>query len=219
MLLGPPGAGKGTQARRLSQTLGVPQIATGDMFRAARDAGSPMGLAAKPYMDTGKLVPDDVAIGVVEERLSQPDAAGGFIMDGFPRTVEQAAAFDELLARMGRPLDAVLYLAVPNEELVRRLTRRLVCGTCQATYNESDAKPAVAGVCDRCGGKLVHRDDDDADTVRERLEVYQQRTRPLIAYYERAGNLKRIDGTRSIEAVFAALTRAVGEAAATGRPT
>lgn len=215
VLLGPPGAGKGTQAQRLSVALGVPQIATGDMFRAAQDAGTPLGLAAKAYMDRGELVPDEIAIGVVEDRLRQADAARGFIMDGFPRTVAQATAFDALLERLGKRLDAVLCIAVPNDELLRRLTHRQACGTCQATYNDADSKPVTPGVCDRCGGKLIHRSDDDAPTVRKRLEVYESQTSPLISYYEGAAKLKTIAGAQSVDAVFAALLAAV--AAPVGR--
>jgi adenylate kinase len=208
ILLGAPGAGKGTQARRLADGFGVPQIATGDMFRAAVAAATQMGAAAKPFMDRGELVPDRITIGVVEERLGQPDAAAGFIMDGFPRTPEQATAFDALLAKMGRRLDAVIEISVPRDELIARLTKRLVCSKCQASYSAITAPPKVDGICDRCGGELVHRDDDAGGTVIKRLDLYLRKTAPLLDYYKGAGLLKTVDGTKSIDEVYAAIVAA-----------
>jgi len=214
ILLGPPGAGKGTQARRLAAAFGVPQIATGDMFRSAGAMGAAMGLAAKQYMDKGELVPDDVTIGVVEERLNQPDASNGFIMDGFPRTPQQATALDALLARIHQRLQAAVEIQVPRSELVHRLTIRWWCSVCQATYSMESAPPLVAKVCDRCSGRLIQRNDDSATTVAHRLDVYERQTSPLIAYYQGAGLLKRVDGTRGIDEVYDAIVRAVGVAPA-----
>ena len=210
ILLGAPGAGKGTQSRRLSQAFGVPHIATGDMFRSAAAKGTLMGRAAQEYMEKGELVPDDVTIGVVEERLGQPDAANGFILDGFPRTPQQATALDALLMKMRRRLQAVVDIDVPREELVRRLTSRWWCQVCQATYNLDIAHLAVAGRCDRCGGTLIQRDDDKAATVVHRLDVYERQTTPLISYYDGAGLLKRVDGTQSMDEVYDAIVAAVG---------
>jgi adenylate kinase len=208
ILLGAPGAGKGTQSKLLAQNLGVPHIATGDMFRAAKAAGTSMGLRAKEYMDQGELVPDDVTIGVIEERLQAPDAQDGYILDGFPRTAVQAEALNKLLARLGQRLDAVLKLTVPQPELLRRLTGRRVCPNCGANYHLDSAPPKVAGVCDHCGATLQQRDDDSEATVAHRLDVYDKNTRPLIAYYEKMGLLHRIDGTQAIDAVHQALVEA-----------
>lgn len=212
ILLGAPGAGKGTQSRRLSRAFGVPQIATGDMFRTAAAQGSQMGVAAKAYMDKGELVPDDVTIGVVEERLRQADAARGFIMDGFPRTPQQATALDALLRRMQQRLQAVVEIDVPRAELIRRLTSRYWCSVCQATYNMSIAPPSTQDRCDRCDGQLIQREDDREETVVHRLDVYERQTTPLVSYYEGAGLLKRIDGTLPIDEVYEAILHAVGMA-------
>ena len=208
MLLGAPGAGKGTQARKLSEAFEVPDISTGDMFRNAVSQGTPMGTAAKRFMDRGELVPDDVTIGIVEERLAQPDAAAGFVLDGFPRTVHQATAFDAMLAAMSTTLDAVIEIAVPRELLIERLTQRRTCATCQTSYHLTSAPPKSAGVCDRCGGKLVHRDDDSEKTVLHRLEVHDAQTAPLVSYYKGAGLLRTVDGTQPIEAVYSAIVAA-----------
>jgi adenylate kinase len=208
VLIGAPGAGKGTQARKLSEAFVVPDISTGDMFRNAVSEGTPMGTAAKRFMDRGELVPDDVAIGIVEERLALPDAAAGFILDGFPRTVHQATAFDAMLAAMDKTLDAVIEIAVPRELLIERLTQRASCVTCQASYHLVSAPPKTPGVCDRCGGALVHRDDDSAKTVLHRLDVHDAQTAPLVSYYKGAGLLRTVDGTQSIDAVYAAIVAA-----------
>jgi adenylate kinase len=214
ILLGAPGAGKGTQARRLSDVFGAPHIATGDMFRAAVVAGSATGLAAKGFMDRGELVPDDVTIAVIEERLRQDDAKSGFIIDGFPRTAQQATALDALIAKLGWRLDAAIEFDVPRDELVRRLSGRRVCENCHATFHVQLAPPAKDGVCDRCDSKLVQRDDDSEATAARRLDVYEQRTAPLLAYYSGAGKLVRIDGTASVDAVYAAILAAVPSIAA-----
>jgi adenylate kinase len=214
ILLGAPGAGKGTQARRLSDAFGVPHIATGDMFRAAVAAGSPTGLAAKAYMDRGELVPDDVTISVIEERLREGDAKGGFIIDGFPRTAQQATALDALIAKLGWRLDAAIEFDVPRDELVRRLSGRRVCENCHSTFHVLLAPPARDGVCDRCGGDLVQRADDTEATATRRLDVYELRTAPLLAYYSGAGKLVKIDGTKSVDEVYAAILATVPIAAA-----
>jgi adenylate kinase len=208
LLLGAPGAGKGTQASLLARTLDVPHISTGDMFRAAKANGSPMGVLARKYMEKGELVPDKVTIGIVEERLQQPDVTHGWILDGFPRTAAQAEALDGLLARLGQHLDAVVKLTVPKEELIRRLTGRRVCPNCSANYNTVSAPPKTEGVCDRCGHALEQREDDTEATVTRRLDVYDKQTRPLIAFYERKGLLHRVDGTEPVTAVNAAILAA-----------
>ena len=209
ILLGPPGAGKGTQARLLSAAFGVPQISTGDMFRAAATAQTPMGVVAKGYMDKGELVPDEVVIGIVEERLSLPDAAKGFIMDGFPRTAQQATALDALLHKLDQSLDAVVQVLVPRDVLLQRLVRRRACPVCQDVYNLDTAPPKVEGVCERCGGALELRDDDREETVLRRLDVYERQTTPLVAYYSAGRVLKTVDGEGSVEEVNEAIVAAL----------
>jgi len=211
IFLGPPGAGKGTQARELSREWGVPQIATGEMLRDAVAAGTPLGREAKRVMDSGGLVPDDVMIGLIAERLRQPDAARGFILDGFPRTIAQAEALDRLLKDLGHSLDAVLYFQVSEPELLRRLTGRRLCRQCQTAYHLVSAPPRRPGVCDRCGGELYQRPDDSEETVRRRLEVYSRQTAPLLDYYGGRGRLTTIDGEGSVESIAAAIRRAVSE--------
>lgn len=202
ILLGPPGVGKGTQGRLLSRRFGIPEIATGDIFRNGMKERTPMGLAAKAYVDSGNLVPDDVTIGLVEERLSAPDAAQGFILDGFPRTAQQATALDALVHKSGRQLNGVLEIKVDGEELVRRLTGRRLCALCQTPYHLQSAPTKTAGVCDRCGGPLVLRSDDDEATVLTRLAEYERKTSPLTEYYRAAGLLKEIDGNSDVDDVF-----------------
>jgi adenylate kinase len=203
VLLGAPGAGKGTQAAKMVEVFGLPHISTGDMFRRAVADGTPMGVAAKGFMDKGELVPDAVVIGIVRERLSEPDCSVGFVLDGFPRTVPQADALDAALADMGRGLDAVISIDVPREALVSRLTARRQCRGCGRIYNVMGDMPAVEGVCDACGGEVYQRDDDTVETVTNRLDVYDKNTSPLIDYYAAKGLLRSIDGNRSVDAVFA----------------
>jgi adenylate kinase len=205
ILLGPPGAGKGTQAKMLVDCYGIPQISTGDILRAAVKDETAMGLRAKSFMDAGGLVPDMVVVGIVRERLQQDDCRGGFILDGFPRTVPQADALEEALVALERPLDAVISLAVDVEALVERLTGRRTCRGCGAGYHISFAPPRVEGVCDACGGELVQRDDDREDTIRRRLEVYHEQTSPLIDYYRRTGLLTEIDGMLPMDDVQGAI--------------
>ncbi|MBI2080879.1 MAG: adenylate kinase [candidate division NC10 bacterium] len=210
ILLGPPGAGKGTQAQRLTEKLGIPQVSTGDMLRAAVAAGTPLGREAKAYMDRGALVPDGVVIGIIRERLKAPDCARGYILDGFPRTVAQAEALGETLEAMGTPLTAVLSLTVDPEELVRRLAGRRSCGSCGAAYHLDTAPPRRPGRCDRCGGELFQREDDREETIRKRLAVYRDQTAPLVVYYRGRGLLKEVDGRGEIADVFARVCRLLG---------
>jgi adenylate kinase len=210
VFLGAPGAGKGTQARGVAAELSVPQVATGDMLREAVAAGTELGREAKRYMDAGELVPDGVVIGLIADRLRRPDAGPGFILDGFPRTMEQAEGLDRLLAGMGQKLDRVLFFDVGEDELVRRLTGRRVCRECGATYHVVSAPPGVAGRCDRCQGDLVQRDDDREATVRSRLAVYARQTRPLLDHYRAQGVLVSIPGEGAIDRIRAAVRAAVG---------
>lgn len=201
VLLGPPGAGKGTQAAMLVEKFGIPQISTGDMLRAAVKEQSPMGIKAKHYMDSGALVPDEVVVGIVQERLQQDDCQAGFILDGFPRTVAQADALKASLAELGKNLDAVVSLDVDTEALVERLTGRRSCGSCGKGFHLKFDPPGADGKCSACGGELVHRDDDKEATIRNRMDVYHQQTAPLEDYYRNEGLLKSIDGMLEIPAV------------------
>ncbi|EGK09765.1 adenylate kinase [Kroppenstedtia eburnea] len=201
VLMGLPGAGKGTQADRITSELRIPHISTGDIFRQAVKEGTPLGLEAKKYMDDGQLVPDRVTIGIVRERLGKDDCAEGFLLDGFPRTVPQAEALDETLKELGRSLDHVLYIEVAEAELLKRLTGRRICSSCGATYHVVFDPPKQDGVCDRCDGSLYQRDDDREETVAKRLEVNLGKTRELVDYYQSGGNLRRIDGAQPIDKV------------------
>lgn len=206
MMLGPPGAGKGTQAQQLASELDIPQISTGDMLRQARRQGSPLGLEAARYMDAGDLVPDEVVIGLVVERLAQGDAHKGFILDGFPRTVAQA----EALEKMGVELEAVLSIVVSEDEVVGRLGGRLSCPNCGAIFHAVANPPRVAGVCDVCGHALVRREDDRPEAIRERLKAYQAKTAPLTAYYHAKGSLHEIDGEGAPQLVYERVRKAIG---------
>jgi len=201
ILLGPPGAGKGTQAKQLIDRFGIPQISTGDILRAAVKEGTPMGVKAKSCMDAGALVPDEVVVGIVRERLQKEDCAAGFILDGFPRTVPQADALKANLAELGKELDAVISLEVDTEALVERLTGRRTYRSCGRGYHVKFDPPRNTGVCDTCGGELYQRDDDQEETIRKRLEVYDQQTSPLVAYYQQDGLLAAIDGMQEMATV------------------
>ncbi|MFN7955485.1 MAG: adenylate kinase [bacterium] len=210
ILVGPPGAGKGTQGERLAAALGVPRVATGDILRAAVDSGSALGASAKPYLDRGELVPDEVVVGLVAERLNQPDCARGFILDGFPRTVGQAETLDRMLAASPHgAVDRCLLLDVDDEVVVRRLGGRRVCGSCGKPYHV-DTGLGLGGKCTRCGADLIQRTDDREDTIRARLAVYKAQTEPLTDHYQRAGALERIRADGTADQVFDQLTSRLG---------
>ncbi len=202
VLLGAPGAGKGTQAKKLIEKYSIPQISTGDLLRAAVSAGTPLGKEAKSYMDKGELVPDSVVLGMVEERLKQDDCKKGYILDGFPRNTAQAEALDKMLAALNMSLTAALSVDVPFEDLMKRLTGRRTCKGCGQMYNIYFKAPAKEGVCDKCSGELFQRDDDKEATIKKRLEVYSAQTEPLIGYYRNKGILKSVSGTGSIDEIF-----------------
>ena len=202
LLLGPPGVGKGTQAWKLAEKYGIPQISTGDMLRDAIQKGTELGLKARSYMDSGKLVPDEVVIGIVEERLAMSDCAGGWILDGFPRTLQQAGALDVMLYKNNSGIEHVLSLEVREDDVVKRLSGRRSCEGCQKTYNIYFNLPKTEGVCDICGGRLIQRKDDEEATVRNRMMVYRESTEPLISYYKERGTLKSVDANGDIDAVF-----------------
>jgi adenylate kinase len=201
VLVGPPGAGKGTQAQFIASHFAVPKISTGDIFRTNVSDGTELGLEARKYMDAGDLVPDEVTIGMVKERLSHDDTSEGFLLDGFPRTVQQAVVLDDMLAVHGVGLDVVLELVVDDEEVVRRLSGRRTCRRCGHVWHLDFDPPATEGVCDRCGGELFQRDDDSELTIRHRLEVYADQTSPLIGYYGDRGLLSGVDATGPVEDV------------------
>jgi adenylate kinase len=210
ILMGLPGAGKGTQAERIVEKYGLPHISTGDMFRAAIKEETELGKKAKSYMDAGELVPDDVTIGIVRERLGKADCQKGFLLDGFPRTTAQAEALDNLLADMGRRIDAVLYIDVDRDSLLERLTGRRICSQCGATYHITLNPPKEEGVCDKCGGQLYQRDDDKIETVKTRLEVNEKQQKPLLDFYKKKNCLEEIDGNQDIDDVFASIERVLG---------
>jgi len=212
VLVGPPGAGKGTQAQYLTERLHIPKVSTGEMLREAVGRGTEVGRQAREYTDQGHLAPDDMILALVDERLSRADAAAGYLLDGFPRTVHQAECFDEWLAAHGQRLDAVVDLQVPDEEIVRRISYRRVCPACHETYHLVNRPPRTEGACDACGAALTQRADDRAEVVRERLRVYHQRTHPVLQYYRGRGLVRAVEGTQSVEAVTAAILAAVGGA-------
>jgi len=215
ILLGPPGAGKGTQAEVITAKRGLVQLSTGEMLRQAVKAGTPVGREAGAIMEAGGLVPDPVVIKIIEERIAAPDCANGFILDGFPRTLKQAAALDELLGSQGKKIDAVVELKVNDAVLIDRISGRYMCASCGAAYHDTNCKPKVEGVCDRCGSKeFSRRADDNAETVKNRLMAYYRETAPLISYYFAKGKLQTVDGmaavsevSKQIEGVLASVTR------------
>ena len=210
VFMGPPGAGKGTQAEKIIENYQIPHISTGDMFRKAIKDQTELGMEAKRYMDQGALVPDHVTIGIVKDRLSESDCKSGFLLDGFPRTVDQAKALDEILTSLDSKIDYVIIIDVDLDILKERLTGRRICRSCGATYHMIFNPPAVAGTCDKCGGELYQRKDDNEETVGNRLDVYVSQTKPLLDYYSLAGNLVNINGQQSIDLVFAEIQDVLG---------
>ena len=207
ILLGAPGAGKGTQAEIICEKLGIPTISTGNMIREALKSGTEMGKKAKSYMDEGKLVPDDVVIGIIQERLAQDDCKAGFILDGFPRTIAQAEALDA----MGVAIDRVIDIDVADDRIMQRLSGRRVCGACGASYHIDHKPPKAEGVCDKCGAELIQRKDDHPDTIAERLKVYHEQTEPLKGYYEKTGKLRTVEGQEELEETTALTLKALEE--------
>jgi adenylate kinase len=203
LFMGPPGAGKGTQAERIVEQFGVPHISTGDAFRSAMKQGTPLGVKAKEYVDQGLLVPDEVTNGIVRDRLAEPDCERGFLLDGFPRTLAQAEALDQMLADMGRKIDHVINLKVDRSLLLARLTGRRICKSCGATYHVLFNPPKQEGVCDKCGGELYQRSDDTEEKVGTRLDEYTNKTAPLLTYYGNKGLLREVDGEKEIDTVTA----------------
>ena len=211
ILLGPPGAGKGTQAERIIEKYNIPHISTGDIFRENIKNGTELGMKAQEYMNKGELVPDDLVIEIATDRLLKDDCKEGFLLDGFPRTVYQAEKLDEFLTAHGQKLDKVLDLEVAEVILITRLTGRRVCKNCGASYHVVNIPPAVEGICDKCGGPLFQRKDDNEETAKNRISVYNNETAPLVDYYEKAGCLARIDGAAGLEESFAEIVAALGE--------
>jgi adenylate kinase len=209
ILLGAPGSGKGTQAQKLVSQFRIPQVSTGDLLRAAVAAGSELGQRAKAAMDAGELVSDDIVLGMIEERLAQPDAERGFILDGFPRNVAQAEALDGLLLSLNAPLDSAVLMDVDFDVLLKRLTGRRTCGECGRVFNVYFFPPETDGVCDKCAGKLVHRADDNEETITQRLKVYEAQTSPLVAFYESRDKLKVVPAEGEIDTVYARLLSAL----------
>lgn len=202
ILLGPPGAGKGTQAELLTEKFKLPHISTGDIFRAAVKTGTPLGKKAQEYLDQGELVPDDIVVGIVDDRLQQPDCQAGFLLDGFPRTIPQAKSLERILAAANRKITAVVNIEVKFEVLITRLTGRRVCRNCGAVYHQINKPEQTSGVCDRCAGQVYQREDDSEETVKKRLEVYQLQTEPLIAFYQQRKLLLTFDGEAPVATTF-----------------
>ncbi|AJD29396.1 MULTISPECIES: adenylate kinase [Clostridium] len=210
ILLGPPGAGKGTQAKLISEKFSIPHISTGDIFRANIKEKTPLGIEAKRYIDNGQLVPDEVTIGIVKDRLTKDDCDNGFLLDGFPRTVAQAEALDEFLKGINKDLDVALLIKVPEEFILERMTGRRVCTSCGASYHIRFNPPKIEGKCDICDNELIQRKDDTEATVKERLEVYSKQTYPLINYYKDNGIISEVNGTESIDEVFGNISNILG---------
>lgn len=211
IMLGAPGAGKGTQAKKIAEKYGIPHISTGDIFRANIKNGTELGKKAKSYMDQGLLVPDELTCDLVVDRISQPDAAGGYVLDGFPRTIPQAEALTKALDAKGEKIDFAIDVTVPDDHIITRMSGRRACLKCGATYHIKYNPPKQEGICDTCGSELVLRDDDKPETVQKRLDVYHEQTQPLIDYYTKAGALFHVDGTQDIDKVFADITARLGE--------
>lgn len=207
IIMGPPGAGKGTQAELIKAAYPIPHISTGDMFREAVANGTVMGVEAKKFMDAGQLVPDEVTIGIVEERLALPDCEAGFLLDGFPRTTVQAQALDQVLAKLGKKVELALNISAPEDVLLARMISRVSCTKCKTVCNTKFNPPKVAGICDKCGGELTQRSDDKEATAQKRLQVYMEQTEPLLHYYEQQGILVTLDGNRNPQILFSEVSR------------
>ena len=210
IMLGAPGAGKGTQAKMIADKYGVPHISTGDIFRANIKNGTELGMEAKKYMDQGLLVPDELTVRILLDRVAQDDCKNGYVLDGFPRTIPQAEVLDSELTKLGDHIDYAINVDVPDENIVERMSGRRACLTCGATYHIEHVPPKKEGICDVCGSELVLRDDDKPETVKNRLNVYHEQTQPLIDFYTEKGVLKTVDGTVPMEEVFAAITAILG---------
>lgn len=210
IMLGAPGAGKGTQAKKIAEKYGVPHISTGDIFRANIKNGTELGKKAKTYMDQGLLVPDELVVELVADRITQDDCAKGFVLDGFPRTIPQAEALDAALEKMGTSMDYAIDVDVPDENIINRMSGRRACLDCGATYHIVTIPTKVEGICDTCGSKVVLREDDKPETVQKRLEVYHAQTQPLIEYYKKQNVLRTVDGTQPMDAVFEAIVDILG---------
>lgn len=211
IMLGAPGAGKGTQAKKIAEKYGIPHISTGDIFRANIKEGTELGQKAKSYMDQGLLVPDELTCDLVVDRISQPDAVNGYVLDGFPRTIPQAEALTNALNQRGESIDYAINVEVPDANIINRMSGRRACLSCGATYHLTYNPPKAEGICDSCHGELVLRDDDKPETVKKRLDVYHAQTQPLIDYYKVAGALREVDGTQDINVVFQDIVKILGE--------
>ena len=211
IMLGAPGAGKGTQAKKIAGKYGIPHISTGDIFRANIKGGTELGMKTKTFMDQGMLVPDEITIGMLMDRIKEADCENGYVLDGFPRTIPQAESLTEALAAMGEAIDYAVNVDVPDEEIIGRMSGRRACLSCGATYHVVFNAPKQEGICDVCGQNLVLRDDDKPETVKKRLDVYHDQTQPLIDYYQKAGALREVDGTQPLDAVFADIVKILGE--------
>lgn len=210
IMLGAPGAGKGTQAKMIAEKYGIPHVSTGDIFRANIKNGTELGMEAKKYMDQGLLVPDELTVRILLDRVAQADCEKGYVLDGFPRTIPQAEVLDEALNKLGDKIDYAINVDVPDENIVRRMSGRRACLKCGATYHTEHIPPRQEGICDACGSELVLRDDDRPETVQNRLKVYHEQTQPLIDFYTAKGVLKTVDGTADMKDVFAAITGILG---------
>lgn len=211
IMLGAPGAGKGTQAKMIADKYGIPHISTGDIFRANIKENTVLGQEAKTYMDQGKLVPDELTVKILLDRVAKEDCNSGYVLDGFPRTIPQAQVLDKAVMELGEKIDYAINVEVPDENIIRRMSGRRACLACGATYHVEHIPPKKDGVCDRCGSELVLRDDDQAQTVKKRLDVYHEQTQPLIEYYSNKGIMKEVDGTKDMKEVFSDIVNILGE--------
>ena len=211
IMLGAPGAGKGTQAKKIAEKYQIPHISTGDIFRANIKGGTELGMKAKTFMDQGMLVPDEITIGMLMDRIGQEDCINGYVLDGFPRTIPQAESLTKALAERGEKVDYAINVDVPDANIINRMSGRRACLGCGATYHITFNPPVKEGICDTCGQELVLRDDDKPETVKKRLDVYHQQTQPLIDYYKNAENLAEVDGTQPMDAVFQGIVEILGE--------